>query len=203
MDHWHAFYLRILTPQGEGPKWWVDILLLDTVVRDVVSAKRDALVLWRVHRRFKQDRAGHEFRLDCYTTDQTAQEIDDLLRQHGSVQLLKNNSMLREYLPERCGGGIESISDSDWPVELQKSWPYFIQGTSEMLLDLIEQLRVQTTSGGIRTSTLADVESLYVDLNDRLTRIWQRSGSHAFFHHINALFAGVPVVAQPSVLAWF
>jgi hypothetical protein len=32
---------------------------------------------------------------------------------------------------------------------------------------------------------------------DKLNAFWQRSASHAFFHHINALFGYVPLITQP------
>lgn len=202
MNHWHAFYFRMVTPPGEEPKWWVDIFLLDTLVRDVVSAERSALVLWRVHRRFGQDSAGHEFLLQCYTTDQAAQEIDDLLRQHTSRLLLQDNGILEDYHHEKRGAEIESISQPEWPVHLQKSWPYFIHGASQMLLNLTEQVRVEANPGGILTR-LTEAESLYIRLNNELAHIWQQWGSHAFFHHINELFGYVPVIARPSILATF
>lgn len=196
MNKWHNFRLRIITLENQPPRWWVDIFIIDTIVRDVISEIGSAVSLWRVHRRVARDEAGHQLTLWCYTTDSIAKTIDKLVKQHKSFNILQDNNLLRRYIHEQTGSKIEEASDGNWPKELQKSWPYYIKGVSEMLLDLIEQIRLQSNS----IDTQADfalIESFYIDLNERLMLLWQQQGSHAFFHHINALFGYVPLVAKP------
>jgi len=104
---------------------------------------------------------------------------------------------------EEAKQNIEDTSDKTWSVELQKSWPYYINGVSQMLLELMRHLKTQVP-GKMPSITsnppLNEVESFYIDLNNRLMAAWQNEGSHAFFHHINALFGHVPLIAQPRTI---
>jgi hypothetical protein len=186
--------------EKQPPKWWLDIFIIDTIVRDVISENLGVISLWRVHRRATQDEIGHQLTLLCYTTDSTAKTVDELIKQHKSFKILQNKNLLREYIHEHAGSRFEETSDRNWPKELQKSWPYYIKGVSEMFLALIEQFRIQSSSTNNQTD-FALIETFYIDLNKRLTLLWQQEGSHAFFHHINALFGYVPLVAKPMTIS--
>ncbi len=87
---------------------------------------------------------------------------------------------------------IEDTSDPNWSPDLQKAWPYFVMGASETWLRLIE-LHVQPVPGSARCKSLQDLQALYAAANDSIDRLWQKEGSHAFLHHLNAIFGYVPV----------
>lgn len=211
MSRWQNFRFRIHTPENENPKWWTDIFIIDTIVRDILSANGDEITLWRVHRRSARDNTGHQLTFHCYMDDALVSSISDAITQSEAFDFLRNHQLLREYLHDQAQSeNIEDTSDGSWSVELRKSWPYYIHGVSLMLLDLIGQIKTRVASDipSISSSTaLAEVESFYVGLNGKLTVVWQQEGSHAFFHHINALFGYVPLIAQirslSGVLATF
>jgi hypothetical protein len=129
--------------------------------------------------------------------------INDVIQKSSTLKILKDNGNLKEFLYKEGDKNIENSSDSNWSIEIQKSWPYFINGVSEMLLEMIGLIRISVADGlGIHPpfQDPNDIERLYIKVNERLISLWQNEGSHAFFHHINVLFGYVPLLAQPRNL---
>jgi hypothetical protein len=87
---------------------------------------------------------------------------------------------------------IEDTSDAKWSPALQKAWPYFIMGASQMWLDLIDKLIAERPSGKGST-TLEQTRQLYRDVDVEVLRVWQNEGRHAFLHHLNAIFEYEPL----------
>jgi len=206
MKIWHKYYFRMNWPDNENPKWWLDLFVVDNLFREILSIHRDKIDLWRFHRRAKKDNAGHELTLYCYMTKEDSVLINDYIQKSRTLKILKNNEYLREYFYEENGKNIDDSSEKNWSFEIQKSWPYFIEGVSEMLLEMINVIRVPVAvSLGLHPpfEEPNDIERLYIKVNERLTILWQNEGSYAFFHHINALFGYVPLLAQPRILASF
>lgn len=191
-------------PEGEPAQMWIDILLLDTLIRDVLGRYRKDLLLWRIHRRADtQDTAGHQFTFLTYTEEQVAAAIDEEIKAGSDLRALKNHNLLREYFLEREMGTdidrIEGTSDKSWVLEVQKSWPYYIMGVSEMLLDLVHQLKRGAKAPAL-DSEIDQLRSFYFQLNNELYGIWQHQGSHAFLHHLNALFGYISMITTPGVV---
>lgn len=211
MNKWHNFRFRILTLENGNTRWWIDIFIIDTIVRDTLSENRSLIELWRVHRRASKDETGHQLTFHCFADDPVSKSINDLITQSDAFNFLQTHQLLRRYFcDEGAKPAVEDTSDKIWSVELQKSWPYYINGVSEMLLNLIGRLKTQVTAKMSPISSnpsLTEVESLYNELNNRLMAVWQQEGSHAFFHHINALFGYIPLMVQPrsitGILATF
>ena len=204
MRKWHSFRFRFHWPENEHPKWWVDIFVLDTLIRDVISQYGNKTKLWRFHRRAARDKSGHQLTLLCYTEQENSAAINDFIRASKSLEALNNQGLLIEYLHREGGANIEDSSDTGWPPEIQKSWPYFILGVSKMLLELIDSIRKNIASNlnlHPPFEELTDIERLYKKVNETLTILWQEKGSHVYFHHINALFGYAPLLAQPRNLA--
>lgn len=202
MNKWWNYRFRIVWPEGQVPRWWIDILLIDVVVRPVLSELRGDIPFWRFHRRAdRRDEKGHEFTFSCYIQDATAHKIHERFLSDQTVARLENENLLERYY-----NNIEDITDPTWPVEVQNSWPMFIMGVSDMLLELVAQVK-STMPNTDLSRPIDEIERYYSNLNDRISTIWQRYGSHAFFHHINALFGYEPVAARPrrvdGVLAVF
>jgi hypothetical protein len=70
MHKWYSFNFRMFWPQGQEPRWWVDILILDRIVRALVSDDALPVQLWRVHRRAVRGPSGHELTFDCFTASE-------------------------------------------------------------------------------------------------------------------------------------
>lgn len=201
MNKWYGFNFRIIRPENEKPRTWIDIFIIDKIIREVICKKKVDIQLWRIHRRWKNDGSGHEFTLDCFTKEQTANSIEKLIRESEPFKILQENSLLADDLNKVPNGkNIHDIavdeSTRGWPMELKKSWPYYIQGCCEMLLYLIESLN-NKIQNDVDKKDISKIESFYTELNNRLNIIWQHHGSHAFFHHLNAIFGYAPLLAEP------
>lgn len=198
MNKWYHFKFRF----GFPANWWIDIFLIDKLFRDILAKHRDDLELWRFHRRADDDDAGHQLSLLGYTEENISKSIEEIISKHESIKILLDNNLLKENLKVELDARIEATSDGSWPIELQRSWPYFIMGVSEMILDLIGQLKSAEIQIEDKTE-ISDVKKYYIGLNERLTAVWHNEGSHAFFHHINALFGYIPLIVRPRQVSGF
>jgi hypothetical protein len=209
MNRWFHYRFRMVWPEDDQePHFWCDIMLLDTVVRDVINTHRKPDTLWRIHRMAAREdqsgqpsQAGHQFTLLLFTDEQTAEEIDREVGSHPAVAGMRQHQLLREYCLEKEQGEdigqVSGTSDKVWSVEVQRSWPYYIMGVSEMLLDLVAHCRAGAEIPGFDGGPDAPT-TLYRQLHGRLSAIWQNEGQHAFLHHLNALFGYVPLIVAPN-----
>ena len=141
--NWYSFQFKFEFEQNTRPKWWLDILMIDTVVRDIMENHKNNIQLWRFHRRADHDESGHKFKLWCYTTEEVSIAIDEIARCHKSIGVLKENSLLLDYTTENSGSGVEGTSDPRWSNEVKKAWPYYIMGISQLILELIDLIKKQ------------------------------------------------------------
>ena len=88
---------------------------------------------------------------------------------------------------------IEDTSDKNWPVSIQKAWPYYIMGVSQMWLNLITQVADDNLKSEPHSS-VKEIETFYSQVNETVTDLWQKQGRHAFMHHLNALFGYEPLI---------
>jgi hypothetical protein len=88
---------------------------------------------------------------------------------------------------------IEDTSDKNWPVSIQKTWPYYIMGVSQMWLNLIAQVADDNMKSD-SPSSIKEIETFYKQVDEIMTELWQKQGRHAFMHHLNALFGYKPLI---------
>lgn len=195
--NWYSFQFKFEFEQNTPPKWWLDILVIDTVVRDVMEKHKNDIGLWRFHRRADHDTSGHKLTLFCYTTEEVSIAIDEIARCHKSIVILKENSLLFDYTTGNSGSSVEGTSDPRWSIEVKKAWPYYIMGISQLILDLIDRIKNQQDplddGAGIDV-----IKRYYASINNRVIAIWQNEGGHAFLHHLNAMFGYTPILMQPA-----
>ena len=87
------------------------------------------------------------------------------------------------------------------PIEIQRSWPYFIMGSSQTWLMLVQELSAENKLEGE-----VDYPSLllhYKEVDTRLNAQWRDYGRHAYLHHLNAIFGYQPVLIRSSELKTF
>lgn len=185
-----------------GPCWWIDLFLLDTVVRDFLSRNRTTINLWRFHRRFNTDEAGHQFSFILYTTREVSETIESFVSGHEAIAVLQQAKLLRARVQRNDGSEIEATCDKSWPLSLQQAWPYYIMGVSQMVLDLVDRLRTfpRPAFNGL---SVKNYEDYYTNLMAELTNVWKNWGSHAFFHHMNAIFGYERLIARPREFSAF
>ncbi len=209
MDRWFNFRFRFVWPEEErAPRLWIDVLVLDTLVRDVINKRRSSIRLWRVHRRAarteesgKPDQVGHQFSLMVFTSEAVANEIDSEVLGHSVKVGMDDCGLLCQYLMETDEREDvfqpSGTSATAWSSELQKSWPYYIHGASEMLLDLAVHCKAGEQAPGF-DSGLDRVTDFYQRLHEQLCGVWQQEGHQAFLHQLNGLFGYVPVMVPPD-----
>jgi hypothetical protein len=88
---------------------------------------------------------------------------------------------------------IEDTGDQKWPSAVQKSWPYYIMGASQMWLNLIAESAAEKLTDR-PPATLSEIDSFYQQVDRVITQLWKNEGRHAFLHHLNALFEYEPLL---------
>ena len=192
---WYARF-RIYWPPEEEPFWHTDLLIAHKIVAPVFLQYKDRICLWRFHRRAIRDEAGHQFSFIFYASAETAYQVFDMLRSNALLtEMTYSGRIIAEVYdnPDRIAKPrIKDTSDPSWPSSVQKSWPYFIMGASQMWLNLITETIAEIPAAKTPLS-LDEYEEFYKEVNATITSLWENNGRHAFLHHLNALFGYKPV----------
>jgi len=194
---WWSARFRMYWPPEEEPFWHTDLLIAHKIVAPVFLQYKDRIYLWRFHRRATRDGAGHQFSFIFYASAQTAYQVFDTLRSNALLTEMAYTGRVIEEVydnPDRITKPrIKDTSDPNWPSLIQKSWPYYIKGVSQMWLNLITETVADMPTPDAPLS-LDEYEELYKEVNATVTSLWENNARHAFLHHLNALFGYKPVV---------
>lgn len=194
---WWSARFRMYWPPEEEPFWHTDLLIAHKIVAPVFLQYKDRIYLWRFHRRATRDGAGHQFSFIFYASAQTAYQVFDTLRSNALLTEMAYTGRVIEEVydnPDRITKPrIKDTSDPNWPSLIQKSWPYYIKGVSQMWLNLITETVADMPTPDAPLS-LDEYEELYKEVNATITSLWENNGRHAFLHHLNALFGYKPFV---------
>lgn len=189
---WYYAQFRIPREKQQAPQWAIGTMIAGEIIQPVLKKHRENIQLWRFHRRAGNDKHGHVFSFIFYTDTASAKAIYQSIENQPAFLLLKKHHI--EWLGSaglhtKKKLNIEDTSDPVWPDNLQKSWPSFIMGVSETWLALVIDLASKQQA---TTTTLQRYEKVQEELNT----LWQKQGKHAFFHHINAIFAYQPLMMR-------
>ena len=195
-DGWWYARFRIQWPEEEEPSWHEDLLIAHKIVAPALLQYKEGIRLWRFHRRAARDQAGHRFSFIFYAPAETAYQVFDTLRSNALlIEMVYTGRIVEEVYdnPDRIAKPrIKDTSDPNWPSSIQKSWPYFIMGVSQMWLKLIAET-VADMPAGDAPLALVEYEEFYKEVNAAITSLWENNGRHAFLHHLNALFGYEPL----------
>lgn len=179
----------------------VDLLLAHAVVKPVLKAHANELILWRFHRRAVRDRIGHQFSFFFYTAPGVATEVMEELRQSDILNQALAENILEKIIFEDSARldkpQIEDMSDPHWSLELQRNWPFYIMGVSALWLGLIDEEMADVTA---MDSSLSGVLEQYRQADTAITSIWREEGQHAFLHHLNAIFGYEPLLIRKEII---
>jgi len=205
MRRWYSLNFNISLDRNQKPKTWIDIFIIDTIVREVVLQKKAEIKFWRIHRRWADDEHGHELTLDCFTNEEAASEIKSLINNSDYFKILQNRNLLQKFemVPADTESKTAIINDTGWPEPLKESWLHYINGCCEMFLNLIGVLKKDIKTDINKTSDISEIEKSCIELERKLTEIWKSHGNNAFFHHINAIFGYQQLRIQPQLWARF
>lgn len=195
---WHRVRFRIHMNPGETPKWSLDALVAHRIVAPALARERSAIVLWRFHRRAYADATGHSLSFITYAPRAhnaalcRALEADPL-----AADMIRDGLLDKvecEAFPASAERLVEGTSDSSWSPAVQRAWPYYIMGVSEMWLRLIDEHARQLAATSPPATTLGGTAAFYDSVNHALTQAWRVEGEHALLHHLNGLFGYEPIV---------
>ena len=193
---WYARF-RLNWPPDTDPVWYLDLYIAHRIVMPILQAHQNDIQLWRFHRRAGRDGAGRQFSFIFYTTPRTARKVFQTLKSNPIAENMKFSGVIDDVVyddpAELTRPNIEDTSDKNWPVSIQKAWPYYIMGVSQMWLDLIVQVADNKMENNSATS-INEIELFYKQVDETITELWQKQGRHAFMHHLNALFGYKPLI---------
>lgn len=184
---WYRISFEITWPKDQEPSWYMDALLADRIVAPVLEQYREKIHSWRFHRRASRDAAGHRFSFIFYTSGFTAAQIIAAVKRQPPLQrLLSDKQLVRvDYADPQVNNkpNIEDTSDPIWPLMVQKTWPSFIMGASDMWLGLVHEF-----AQAAQKNEKNNDEMLYREVQKQLSAFWREQGQHPLLHHLNALF---------------
>ena len=169
---WYARF-RLNWPPNTDPIWYMDLYLAHQVILPLL------------------------FSFIFYASPRTAQKIFQTLQSDPMAVNMKSGGVIDDIVfddpAKLTRPNIEDTSDKNWPVSIQKAWPYYIMGVSQMWLNLIAQVAGDNLKSD-PPSSIEEMKAFYKQVNQAVTDLWQKQGRHAFMHHLNALFGYEPLI---------
>lgn len=202
---WWQLRFTLSWPPGEPPEFSGHLLVAEQVLLPLIIEHQDTLPLWRFHRRAGRDNAGHQFSLIFMTDEETAADIGSAIEHNEMIAWLQRQGMLEKTRLNRRGAEelarLEETSDKNWPLDIQKSWPWFIMGASTAWLMQVQE--ISQRQGLTDTATYPQLTDHYREVSDAMNVQWRDFGQHAYFHHLSALYGYQPVKIRSSELRTF
>ena len=196
-EGWWFARFQLQWPEEEPVNWHWDLLIAHKIIAPVLDQSKGGIRLWRFHRRAARDPAGHQFSFIFYASAETAHRIFDMLRSNTLLAEMKLAGVITADLydhPDKIDKPrISDTSDPNWPSALQKGWPYYIMGASQLWLSLITETVADMPQPNTDLS-VGENERLYREADAIIGSLWEINGRHAFLHHLNALFEYKPII---------
>lgn len=187
---WHAQF-RIHWPAQEPVEWHWDLLIADKIVAPVLLQHKEAIRLWRVHRRAVRDETGHQFSFIFYASAETAYRVFEQMRANELLAEMRYSGIIDEdrydNLENNTQPRIEDTSDPGWPPAIQRNWPFYMMGASQMWLNLVSETAADIPRVYSPLS-LQENEQQYKKVAVLIDALWKKEAQHAFLHHLSALF---------------
>lgn len=196
-EGWWFARFQLQWPEEQPVEWHWDLLIAHRIIAPALEQSKTSIRLWRFHRRAVRDQAGHQLSFIFYASVQTADQIFHALQSNALLREMKSAGVVLADIYDRTDKigkpRIGDASDPNWPAVLQKSWPYYIMGASQMWLNLINETVAQMPPPAVAL-TLDEARRLYLEVNAVIGSLWESNGRHAFLHHLNALFGYAPLI---------
>lgn len=187
---WYARF-RIHWPAEAPVEWHRDLLIADKIVAPILSKYKDDIRLWRVHRRAVRDETGHQFSFIFYAAAETAYQVFNQMQANELLAKMRSAGVITEdrydSLENNTRPRIEDTSDPGWPPSIQRTWPYYIMGASQMWLNLVSETAADMPRVYSPLS-LQEIERRYKKVAAQIDALWEEEAQHAFLHHLSGLF---------------
>lgn len=190
---WHSCRAHFDWPPDSRPVWPRDAFIAGEVYAPALQAALPHIQAWRFHRRAARDAVGHRFSLLVYTDSATGAHLAEQIEKAPPTLAAQQAGWLKKLQCSTTGGwsgpDIAATSDDNWSPALQRAWPAYIQGVSQLWLDLLLQSRPVVPAG----AGLDEHLGAYAEAHRTVDAIWRREGRHALLHHLNAIFGYRPL----------
>ncbi|MGD8961747.1 MAG: hypothetical protein PVF29_13240 [Desulfobacterales bacterium] len=202
---WYASF-RLQWPEKQPVEWYWDLLIADKIIGPVLVQYKDNIDLWRFHRRAVRDEIGHQFSFIFYASAETAYQVFTKIRANELLaEMIITGVVVQERYDEPnqiIRPRIEDTSDASWPAAIQRSWPYYIMGVSQMWLNLISETLAEMPKfyGPL---SLQENEQQYKKIDAAIGDLWEQNGQHAFLHHLGGLFGYKPILFREKRMLKF
>ena len=202
---WWQLRFKLNWTEGTAPDFSGHPLLAEQVLLPLIVEHQESMPLWRFHRRAGRDGAGHQFSLIFLADEKTADAIGGAIENDELIAWLKQEGMLEKTSLARRGpeelAKLEETSDPAWPLEIQRSWPWFIMGVSTAWLMQVQE--ISQRQGLPETATYPELHDHYRRVSTTVDAQWRDFGQHAYLHHLNAVFGYQPIKIRSSELKTF
>lgn len=203
---WHVRFKIDWPPETEDPAWHMDVLLAHKVISPVLERHRQEICCWRFHRRAARDAGGHQFSFIFFCGRKTAAAVCEAVRSDALVQEMKGAGWITQDiysdLTTVSQPRLEDTGDRRWSLPLQRSWPFFIMGVSDMWLALISEI-IRSDRPAQEFTSLEETRDYYRAINERVEETWRKECGHALLHHLNALFGYGPLLVPGGASVQF
>lgn len=190
---WWYVRFRMEWPEQSEPQWYLGALLGGEVIAPLVDQYQQHIDVWRIHRRAVRDESGHQFSFIFYSSVRTARELISTLKQNTVLHELKLQHKILstgfDDPQQSVKTAIADSSDPHWPLAIQKTWPRFMMGASQMWLNLVTELAGSSNRGELN-------EQRYRDVQQQITQLWREQGQHAWLHHLSGIYAYQPILIR-------
>lgn len=194
---WQRYQFKLNWHKDEV-NWWVDLFIIDTLIRDIV--KKFDIEYWRFHRRADRNLRislyhGHRVSFYCYIDENKMKQVAEFIENHWCLKKLYKAELIDHHvcaseLQNNKDVNVGSLCNDEWPVCLKDSWPIFMNGVCRMCLSMIESLRKRKID---KKTSVLKIEKEYRRIQKKFNKVFAETGSHAFFHHISSAF-GYPQI---------
>lgn len=161
----------------------IDYMVIDTTIRKLINklGKNTNWTFYRFSENKIEDKIsshGIQFKIENITISRVKKiiEKDSII-----IKLMEN-----AYIQEINYYEKVSISDPIWPLTMRKNWPFFANGFCKMLLGLIGYY-VQEYEINLYEN-IGTIIDKYKMVDKSISILYNNWSSHAFFHHISAVF---------------
>jgi len=194
---WWSVQFRMNWQIDTDPVWHLDLYLAHQVIMPLLKENKAEIHLWRFHRRAKRDQAGRQFTFFFYSSPRTARQIFDALQFNPILIDTLSAGVIDKIVYDNPADikrpDVDDASDKNWPLLIQRTWPYYITGVSQMWLNLVVEVAERDLKDH-RPASLEEIDAFYRQVDETVTGLWQKNGRHAFLHHLNAVFEYQPLI---------
>jgi hypothetical protein len=193
---WWRVSAKIVWPEEQEVRWYVDDYMAHQIYAPLLTRYRQHINLWRFHRRAARDGAGHRFTFFFFAPKDSAKAIfaelqaDPLLEELMQQNLVSKIQMSDIDNPKQRL--VRENADPKWSLPVQKTWPYFSMGVSQMWLGLVQEYVAEAANQP--QESLQQTMDLYKQVEQKVRDTWTHEGGHALLHHLNALFGYEEIV---------